>query len=145
MRSAAGVNRASRRFNATYMFRDETARVTRRTGARTWDEETGQYEYVTVTVYEGGFFEFTHYGYESTREAGGRTVALHRSEAWFPVGSFASQPGDVVEVVSSVADPMRVGRRMVLAQEAPLKTFEDAYRIFIDREPKVVEPEEVAP
>lgn len=131
--SAKSTNLAARRFTQQNLLTEETARVTR-DGERVWDEEQGEYVYPQVTLYEGPFFEFTHYGYEANTEAGGRHVPTQRSEAWFPVGSFKSTSGDRVEVLESRTDPLRVGKVMYLAQECPLKTFEDAYRVFVDTE-----------
>lgn len=132
--SAKSVNLASRRFAQQNLMTEEAARVTRGAGSKVWDEDAGEWVYTTVIVYEGPFFEFTYAGYESNMEAGGRRVPMQRSEAWFPVGSFKSIAGDRVEVIESRSDPLRVGKVMYLAQECPLKTFEDAYRVFVDME-----------
>lgn len=131
--SAKSTNLAARRFTQQNLMTEETARVTR-AGEKVWDEDNGEWTFPEVTLYEGPFFEFTHYGYESDVEAGGRRVPMQRSEAWFPVGSFKSIAGDRVEVLESRSDPLRVGKVMTLAQECPLKTFEDAYRVFVDTE-----------
>ena len=37
-------------------------------------------------------------------------------------------------MLTSRTDQLRVGRRLTLAGDAPLKTHEDAYRVFVDRE-----------
>lgn len=132
--SAKSTNLAARRFTQKNLMTEERARVTRVSGEKVWDEESGEWTFAEVTMYEGPFFEFTYAGYESNMEAGGRRVPMQRSEAWFPVGSFKSIAGDRVEVIESRSDPLRVGKVMYLAQECPFKTFEDAYRVFVDTE-----------
>lgn len=70
--------------------------------------------------------------YESTPTSAGHTFVVQRSLIHFPVGSFQMQNGDVAEFIHSEA-PFVAGSKYRLTGEAPYRTFETAYRVYVDQ------------
>ncbi len=107
----------------------EEVRVSRVTGETT---EGAVVTPVVETVYEGRAKLQNQQQYEQLVEVGGKSTVIQRSLIHFPVGSFQMADGDELVFVSSPT-PFLQGARYRLSGEAPLKTFETAYRVYADQ------------
>lgn len=114
--------------------------ITRGSGEMT-DPVTGEAE--TVQVYPNpswasdhphadGKAKLTSYeAHEAASAAGQRVITTQRMALHVPVGSYAAQVGDMAEVVGS-RDPLLIGRKVRIVQQAPYKEHATAYRCFVD-------------
>jgi hypothetical protein len=85
-----------------------------------------------MRVYEGKGKIQSFAGYEESREVISHSAVVQRMTVHLPVGAYQASVGDVVTIVDSTVDPMLNGRKFRITQEAPIKTFATAYRIFVD-------------
>jgi hypothetical protein len=111
-------------------FMRDTVLVRRKTGTTT-DPVTFEVVPVFDGVYHGRAKVQTYEGFEQRSESAGASVTVQRSQVHFPVGAFSMRVGDVVTVERSV-DPLLVGRSYRVVQQAPVKSFATAYRVFVD-------------
>lgn len=76
----------------------------------------------------------TYEAQESNPEAGGATFTVQRYAVHVPVGSFAPQTGDVVEITATEFDPNLVGRKYRVVALLH-KSMATAYRLGVEEGP----------
>jgi len=103
--------------------------VSRALGDDLVDPVTGERE--RVTVYAGKAKLTSYEAHESSSMSGGRVITTQRMTLHVPVGSYEAQVGDLATVTAST-DPLLVGRKVRVTQQAPYKEHATAYRCFVD-------------
>lgn len=71
-------------------------------------------------------------GYEQEKNTASTQVTVQRLSCHLPVGAYKINVGDIIEITESALDPLLVGRKYRITQEAPFKTFATSYRVFVD-------------
>lgn len=111
--------------------------VVTRAGSGEWepDPDTG-YEVPPepTVVYEGPCKVATYAPYESTKDIGGKEVAVQRYSIHTPVGAGPFEVGDVVDITVSANEPATLGREFRVAGLHE-KTWQTAQRMFVDEVP----------
>lgn len=106
--------------------------VIRRVIGQTTDRETGKVVPLYEDAYAGRCKLQSYEGYEQEKSTAETALTVQRMSVHLPVGAYRINVGDIVEVTASRMDPMLVGRKFRITQEAPFKTFATAYRVFVD-------------
>lgn len=88
----------------------DRCRVTR-PGPKTWDEDTGEWGFPQVTVFEGPCRVKHPSTGAADADAGSQLVVLSLLEVHLPVAADGVTAGDVVEVIASDTRAGEVGRR----------------------------------
>ena len=83
------------------------------------------------TVYEGRGKLQSYEGQERRATVESASVTVQRLAIHFPVGSFATEPGDVATCTAST-DPAMVGRSFRIVQAWPVKEHATAYRVSVE-------------
>lgn len=104
----------------------------RRVVGQTTDRETGKVVPLYEDAYAGRCKLQSYEGYEQEKSTAETALTVQRMSVHLPVGAYRINVGDIVEIASSRMDPMLVGRKFRITQEAPFKTFATAYRVFVD-------------
>lgn len=104
----------------------------RRVIGETTDRETGKVVPLYEDMYEGKCKMQSYEGYEQEKSTAEVALTLQRMSCHLPVGAYRINVGDIVEITASRLDPMLMGRKFRITQEAPFKTFATAYRVFVD-------------
>lgn len=104
----------------------------RRVVGETTDRETGKVVPLYDDVYTGKCKLQSYEGYEQEKNTAETALTVQRMSVHLPVGAYRINVGDVVEIAASRMDPLLVGRKFRITQEAPFKTFATAYRVFVD-------------
>ncbi|WP_423058703.1 DUF6093 family protein [Brevibacterium linens] len=118
------------RARAEQMMKDQC--IIRRVIGETTDRETGKVVPVYDAVYNGRCKLQSYEGYEQEKNTAGTALTVQRMSVHLPVGAYRINVGDFVEITGSRMDPLLVGRKFRITQEAPFKTFATAYRVFVD-------------
>lgn len=127
-RARAATLRGRRRAEA--LMQDQC--LIRRVIGETTDRETGKVVPLYDDVYTGKCKLQSYEGYEQEKNTAETALTVQRMSVHLPVGAYRINVGDVVEVTDSRMDPLLVGRKFRITQEAPFKTFATAYRVFVD-------------
>ena len=127
-RATAALLRGRRKAEALM----HTKCVIRRVTGETTDRETGKVVPVYSDMYTGKCKMQSYEGYEQEKNTAGTSVTVQRMSCHLPVGAYRVNVGDIVEITGSRIDPMLVGRKFRITQEAPFKSFATAYRVFVD-------------
>ncbi|MFV2143218.1 DUF6093 family protein [Isoptericola sp. G70] len=126
--AAADLVRRGRAAAARYMAKTGTVvELGRNTGAL--DPVT--YEPIMTIVYSGPGRVQTYEPHERDVEVGGGSVTVQRYSVHLPVGPFAPEVGDQIEVIASPLDPNLVGR-LFLVRALMHKSAATAYRLGVD-------------
>ena len=99
-------------------------------GETTTDPDTGETTTPLVVGYTGPCKVQTWEAQESNPEAGSAVLTVQRYQVHIPVGSFAPQVGQVVEIGTAALDPNLTGRRYRVAALLH-KTLATAYRLGV--------------
>ncbi|WP_167199509.1 DUF6093 family protein [Brevibacterium pigmentatum] len=118
------------RARAEQMMKDQC--IIRRVAGEVTDRETGKVVPAYVDVYTGRCKLQSYEGYEQEKNTAGTALTVQRMSVHLPVGAYRINVGDFVEITDSRLDPLLVGRKFRITQEAPFKTFATAYRVFVD-------------
>lgn len=127
-RARAATLRGRRRAEA--LMQDQC--LIRRVIGETTDRETAKVVPLYDDVYTGKCKLQPYEGYEQEKNTAETALTVQRMSVHLPVGAYRINVGDVVEVTDSRMDPLLVGRKFRITQEAPFKTFATAYRVFVD-------------
>ena len=85
------------------------------------------------TVYQGKCRLRSHGNYEAVKGGlAGSTLAIYRNEIRLPVGSYAAQRGDVIQITNSL-DANLIGQLWRIASDWPVDEHATAYRPPVDR------------
>lgn len=106
--------------------------IIRRVTGETTDRETGKVVPEYADMYEGKCKMQSYEGYEQAESTAEADLTLQRMSCHLPVGAYRINVGDIVEITASRLDPLLMGRKFRITQEAPFKTFATAYRVFVD-------------
>lgn len=106
--------------------------IIRRVTGETTDRETGKVVPVYADMYTGKCKIQSYEGYEQEKDTVGTSLTMQRMSCHLPVGAYRINVGDIVEITDSRLDPLLVGRKFRITNEAPFKTLGTAYRVFVD-------------
>lgn len=106
--------------------------IIRRVTGETTDRETGKVVPVYADMYTGKCKIQSYEGYEQEKDTVGTSLTMQRMSCHLPVGAYRINVGDIVEITESRLDPLLVGRKFRITNEAPFKTLATAYRVFVD-------------
>ncbi|MDY5404396.1 MULTISPECIES: DUF6093 family protein [Trueperella] len=106
--------------------------ISRPTGETEFDEATFKQVSQVETVYEGVGKVQSYEAYEANPVTAGARATSIRVRVDIPVGVARVQPGDRVEVLENLDDPLLVGRVYRVGVVGPYKSTATAYRIFVD-------------
>lgn len=102
-----------------------------RPGETTTDPDTGELVTPLTPLYAGKAKVQTWEAQESNPEAGGAGLTVQRYSVHVPVGSFAPEVGDVVEITASALDANLVGRKYRVVALLH-KSMATAYRLGVE-------------
>lgn len=128
--SAATAIAAGRRAAERLMV---DACIVRRPGETTTDPDTGEPTTPMSEVYSGQAKVQTYEAQEANPEVGEAVKTVQRYTVHVPVGSFAPEVGDVVEITAAAMDAQLVGRRYRVAALLH-KSLATAYRLGVEEE-----------
>lgn len=90
---------------------DDLCRITRQTGDRVLNEQTGQYETATITIYEDVCRVISPYRVPATPTGAGQTQNIENLRLDLPISrSLGIHSGDTVEIIHAETDPDMLGR-----------------------------------